>query len=365
MMAVSIDNPRLAASAEKQTILCRAAQSGDEKARAKLVATNMPIIFREARRYAKVSRGQLSVDDLVTEGAIGILRAIETYDPKFGTVFLTYAFYWVRSLMFRAVQDFKYQIRIPINRQTFRRKIDRAKRQLIIKSIPVSTANLSLELGRTEKEVIEHTRICDEPAWADMRYSGDNDIDDERDLFETLSADEVWSDDRISMAQLRLRIQRRVKLVLPTLTKLERDIFDGRIAADRDDERGLSEIGHDNDLSRERIRQIQVRLEERLRKEFWAEWSEYLGIRGIRNAVPNSVLRDALDEISPDPHSDHASRTSRRAYIDLVVHYLSIWGHERQELKDHAAYLVRAFEAEMEPKACAIAVVKMTKEKAS
>jgi RNA polymerase primary sigma factor len=352
------------ASVGEQAALCRAAQAGDKKAEAQLVLMHLPILFREARRCAKAARGQLDVDDFVTEGAIGLLRAIELYDPEFKTSFLTYGFYWLKSMMIRAIVDYKYMIRIPLHRQIARKKINRAKHKLATQGSLVPTANdLAQITGYSEKEVLEHTRICNEPAWVDMRYSGDNDVDDERDLFETLSADEVWSDDRMSLAQLRTRIQRRVKMVLPTLTKLERDIFDGRIAADRDDERHLLDIGRDNDLSRERVRQIQVRLEERLRKEFWAEWSEYLGLRGIRNSVPMSVIRNVLDEISPDPHSDHLTRTSRRAWIDLVAHYLSIWGHERQELKDHAAYLVRAFEAEMEPKACAIAIVKMIKSK--
>jgi RNA polymerase sigma factor (sigma-70 family) len=348
------------ASVGEQAALCRDAQQGDKKAEAKLVAMHMPIIFREARRLARTARGQLDVDDLVTEGAIGLMRAIELYNPELGIAFLTYGFYWLKSMMIRAIVDHKYMIRIPCHRQITRRKLNRARGKLAAKgNYSPTTDDLVETSGLSKKHIIKNTCICDEPAWVDMRYSGDNDIDDERDLFETLSSDEVWSDDRMSLAQLRVRIQRRVKMVLPTLTKLERDIFEGRILADRDDERNLLDIGHDNDLSRERVRQIQVRLEERLRKEFWAEWSEYLGMRGVRNAVPMSIVRHVLNEISPNPHSDHLTRTSRRAWIDLVAHYLSIWGHQREELKDHAAYLVRAFEAEMEPKACAIAIVKM------
>jgi RNA polymerase sigma factor (sigma-70 family) len=361
----STDNARSKiASVGEQAALCRAAQQGDKAAEAQLVAMHTPFLFREARRYAKSSRDSLDVDDLVVEGSMGLLRAIEKYDPEIGASFLTYAYYWIRHFMIRALQNARHMIRIPVHRQIARRKIDKAKRRLAFKNNTApSVADLAVASGLSEKIVADNTRACDEPAWADMIYTSDGNVDDERDLFETLSADEVWSDDRMSLAQLRVRIQRRVAMVLPTLTKLERDIFDGRLYGDT--HKDLLEIGKDNDLSRERVRQVQLTLEERLRKEFWAEWSEYLGMRGIRNVVPNSVIRNVLDEISPDPRCDRASRTSRRAYIDLVAHHLSIWGRKREELKEHAAYLVRAFEAEMEPKACAIAIVKTAKERKS
>jgi hypothetical protein len=76
------------------------------------------------------------------------------------------------------------------------------------------------------------------------------------------------------------------------------------------------------------------------------------------------IIKNVLDEIN-NPHS-HATRTSRRMYVDSVAHYLSTYGVARNTLSEQmglAAYLVKAFEAEMEPKACAIAIVKMIKSK--
>lgn len=94
--------------------------------------------------------------------------------------------------------------------------------------------------------------------------------------------------------------------------------------------------------------------------EFWPEWEEYLGLRDIRNRVPMRVVAAVIADLSGS--RDNTARregvAARRAYVDTVAHHFSMWGVERMALVPHAAYLVRAFEAETEPKVCALAIVK-------
>src|SRR5271170_8026568 len=85
------------APADVQRTLCAAAQTGDREARDRLVAANLAIVIKRARQYAPLCRNGLDGDDLVTEGVLGLLRAIEKFDPQHGVTFLTYADHWVRQ----------------------------------------------------------------------------------------------------------------------------------------------------------------------------------------------------------------------------------------------------------------------------
>lgn len=245
-------------SPEEEVSLSRRIAAGDEDARQKMIQTNLRLVVKIARRY--MHRG-LALGDLIEEGNIGLMRAVEKFDASYGCRFSTYATWWVRQSVERAIMNQARTIRLPVHI---------AKEYNAV----MNCANkLRAELGRepTELEVAESLRISLERVQSLLRSSlttesVDDILHDEGDF--TLY--DITADENAISPSQHLEQTRRdemLKVWMQRLTPKEREVVRLRYGLDSpDDAWTLEAIGEHMGVTRERIRQIQVAALHKLRR---------------------------------------------------------------------------------------------------
>jgi len=354
--------------ADVQRQLCVAAQAGDRKARDALVAANLAIVIQRARRFARFIDSGITGDDLVTEGVLGLLHAIDKFDPAREVKFLTYADHWIKQAMLRAVHNAGRTIRVPVHLLETRTKINKARERLVKRRVYSPTVE---ELAIEANVSVEKARVIlglpSEPTSFDAPLS-----DDAPTLLETVPADEVWADDRLALAELRYRVRAKAEALDRLLDDRKRAIFVARFFTDEVDGT-LEAIGEQFDLSRERIRQIELELRELLRHEFAPEWDDYQGLRRKGPTRAPAVLKATMREIEAAKQSiageeiqapSHAEPSRRGQYIATVAHHVSNFGWPKSALSRHAQFIAQAFEWEMEPIQCALSINRRESERA-
>jgi RNA polymerase nonessential primary-like sigma factor len=232
---------------EQEVALAEKVRGGDEAAKQRLIESNLRLVVQIARRY--INRG-LALPDLIEEGNIGLLRAVEKFEPARGTRFATYATWWIRQAVTRALANQARTIRLPVHVEMLLGRYKRAHQRLTQTLGRAPTAGeMAQALGTSEEQVgeLEELRLqpisLDAPRGADTRPVGDTIVDEAADPSAALT--------RLFHARADL------VAVLDDLAPNERTVLRRRFGLDGDEPETLEAIGRRLDYSRERVRQIE------------------------------------------------------------------------------------------------------------